>query len=379
MAIRVLTVNTGSSSVKLALFRAEGGALREIAVERLSGASDLGQASASFLEKLGAQAVDCVVHRVVHGGARLTSTRILDEETEREIRALTPLAPLHQPRALAFIAACRARWPAARALAVFDTAFFAELPEVARTYALPRALSSRLGLRRYGFHGLAHQSMVRAYARERPELSGGGKVISFQLGSGCSVAAISRGRPLDTSMGFTPLEGLVMATRAGDLDPGLVLYLAEHEGLSLSALEEMLSHESGLKGLAGGSGDLRALLDDEGPAARLAVKLYGYRARKYLGAYLAVLDGADAILFGGGVGEHVPQVRAAILEGLHWFEIALSRERNERPAEARARPRRISADGSRTEIYVVPVDEERLLAEAASQFHERKLKDTRSP
>ena len=364
IGMSILTVNAGSSSVRLAAFAPEEAELRVRGVER----HDLGtgwpaELLAAFVNRHLPARPRLVAHRVVHGGARLTSTRRIDAGVEAEIERIAPLAPLHNPVALAWIRAAREVLGAdVPQMVVFDTAFYAQLPAVAATYALPRELSTRHGLRRYGFHGLAHQALWSRWRELRPDVPDGGRVISFQLGAGCSVTAINRGRPLDTSMGFSPLEGLVMATRSGDVDPGLVTFLQRVEGLSAADMERLLNESSGLLGVSGLSGDLRLLLAADDPRARLAVQLYCYRARKYLGAYLAVLGGADAILFGGGVGENAAAVRAGILDGLDWAGIRLDAAAN---TAAAGREGRISAADSRIEAWVIPVDEARILAQEA--------------
>jgi acetate kinase len=361
----VLTVNTGSSSVRLAIVVAEtasdlraGGAARHEAQ-----GSEPRERLTAFLDRHAGERPRLAAHRVVHGGARLTGARRIGAAVEAEIERLVPLAPLHNPPALAWIRACReVLGDEVPQVAVFDTAFFADLPEVARAYALPRALCERHGIRRYGFHGLAHRALWARWRELNPNLAEGGKVVSFQLGAGCSVAAIERGRPLDTSMGFSPLEGLVMATRSGDVDPGLLLYLQRIEGLSPEGLERLLNEQSGLRGISGVSGDMRGLLASSEPAARLAVALYGYRARKYLGAYLAALGGADGVLFGGGVGENAAAVRAGILAGFEWAGLRLDAAAN---AAALGREARISDSRSRIAAWVIPVDEARVLAAEA--------------
>jgi len=316
-----------------------------------------------MLAQAGGEPVMAVAHRVVHGGGRLVRPCLVDAAVEREIERMAALAPLHNPSALEWIRVCRSvlggRVPQ---LAVFDTAFFADLPEVAGTYALPCALVAKHGLKRYGFHGIAHQAMWRRWAALRPDIPRGGRVISLQLGAGCSVTAIRDGQPLDTSMGFSPLEGLVMATRSGDVDPGLLLYLQRAEGLTPDRLERLLYQESGLLGIAGASADMRALLASPEPGARLAVALYCYRARKYVGSYLAVLGGADAILFGGGVGENAPEIRSRTLEGMAWAGIQLDSTRNRAAVGTSAA---LHAPDSKTEIHVTPVDEAAMLAEEA--------------
>ncbi len=362
--MRVLTVNAGSSSIRLDLFTAGDSGLQRMASHH--GARHDGDpvpAIRQFLASTGNAPVDMAAHRVVHGGERLVDPCLLDTATEREIERLAPLAPLHNPVALDWIRACREQFGAGTPqMAVFDTAFFADLPDVARTYALPRELCNRHAVRRYGFHGLAHAAMWRQWRARTTVRSDNPRVISLQLGSGCSISAIRNGRALDTSMGFSPLEGLVMATRCGDVDAGLLLHLQRHEQIPPARLAQLLNEDSGLRGVSGISGDMRALLDSGEPAARLAVELYCYRARKYVGAYLAVLGGVDAILFGGGVGENAAPVRAGILAGLDWAGIRLDAERNRAVTAA---PAVLHSPNSQAEIHVLPVDEAALLAQEA--------------
>lgn len=365
----VLAVNTGSSSVRLAVFAREGASLARLASGHFSGArNDPAEILRTFLQEHAIRDATAVAHRVVHGGARFTAPCRIDAAVEAEIERLAPLAPLHNPRALEWIRACRVRFGAdIPQVAVFDTAFYADLPEVAATYALPRALSRKHGIRRYGFHGLAHQAMWRRWRALRPAVAdaavaGGERVISLQLGAGCSITAVRDGRAIDTSMGFSPQEGLVMATRAGDVDAGALAFLARAEGLSLDRLDRLLNEESGLLGLSGRSGDMRALLEANDEDARLAVAVYCYRAKKYIGAYLAALGGADAILFGGGVGEHAPTVRAKILAGLESLGIVPDADANRAAVGAEMR---ISDRASKIEVWVIPVDEAAMLAQAA--------------
>lgn len=360
----ILTVNTGSFSVRLNLFLPDDEQhLNIVGGEHYGpGAGEPGQLLRQFLRRP-APPVKVIAHRVVHGGSRLTASRLLDPEVEREIGRLIPLAPLHNPNALKWIEAARTVLGAGvPQVAVFDTAFYANLPEVARTYAIPRELSLKHELRRYGFHGLAHEAMVRRWQQLRPEAADRGRTISLQLGAGCSVTAVDRGTPVDTSMGFSPLEGLMMATRSGDIDPGLVTFLQRREGLTPEQTDRLLNERSGLLGVSGVSADMRELLESGDPCARLAVDLYCYRARKYLGAYLAVLDGADAILFGGGVGENAPLVRAQILENMGWAGVALDSAENLAVAGVE---RRISRADSPVEVWVIPVDEAAILAREA--------------
>lgn len=352
--VTLLTVNVGSSSVRLVLY-ADGQRRAEL---HLEGSADP-VALARAARELGVATPEAVAHRVVHGGERFTRSCRIDAAVEAQIEQLSELAPLHNPPALHWIRAARAAWPAAAQIAVFDTAFFSQLPAIARRYALPAA-SQHWPIHRYGFHGLAHRYLWQRWA----QLGGMGRVITLQLGSGCSVAALADGAPLDTSMGFSPLEGLVMATRCGDVDPGALLYLQRQTGWSIEQLEYALNHDSGLLGVSGVSKDLRALLASSEPAAREAVELFCYRARKYIGAYLAVLGGADAILFGGGVGEHLSSIRATILQGLEWAGVTLDVAANE---AAVGREARISTAGSHVAVQVIPVDESLIMAQEAAE------------
>ncbi|GBE58028.1 acetate kinase [bacterium BMS3Abin01] len=364
VARSLLTINAGSSSVRLALYEYRDDRLELVARARHDGVDE---ADAALLrEFLGASATDVgrVVHRVVYGGSRLGEACVIDEQVERDIERLKPIAPLHNPLALRWVRACRKVFGGdVTQVAVFDTAFFAALPEVASTYALPRTLCREFGLRRHGFHGIAHSVMLRQWRTARPDLSAAGKVITIQLGSGCSITAVDGGQARDTSMGFSPLEGLVMATRSGDLDPGLITYLQRHAGKTLEDIDHLLNEESGLKGISEQSGDMRVLLESEDAAARLAVDIYCYRVRKYTGAYLAVLGGADGVVFGGGVGENSPAVRRKILEGMDWLGISLDQDLNERAVGMDAA---ISASGSRIEVRVVCVDESAEMARVGS-------------
>jgi acetate kinase len=365
----IVTINSGSTSVKLSAFEITGGAdaaepLKEIAREKRSGADLEPQAVLrNFLATHDISSIRAIAHRVVHGGARFSHPVEIDGDVLSAIESLSELAPLHNPPALKWIEGarevCGDRVPH---VAAFDTAFFAEMPRLAKEYALPPSLGIEQNVRRYGFHGLAHEAMWRRWSELRPGSATNGRVISLQLGGGCSMAAIMGGRPIDTSMGFSPLEGLMMSTRTGDVDPAVVAYLAKKLQSSSEDIIERFNREAGLLGVSGLSQDLNDLIQSDSPDARFAVDLYCYRARKTLGAYLAVLGGCDAILFGGGVGEHIPQVRSAILEGLAWTGIDIDPARNERATGSEAN---ISSAQSKISVHVIPVDEERVLARAA--------------
>ncbi len=315
--MNVLVVNAGSSSVKLSLLDGE---------DRVLTARELEHGAA--VEPLGA--ADAVGHRIVHGGERFREAVWIDTEVERQLRELADLAPLHQRKSLDALDAVTKALPGVPAVACFDTAFHATLPPAAATYALPREWRERWGLRRYGFHGLSHAWVARRAPEllDRPaeEL----RIVSCHLGAGASLCAIAGGRSVDTTMGFTPLEGLVMATRSGSVDPGLVLWLAEHERLSPEELADTLEHRSGLLGLAG-SADMRTVLaraDGGDPHARLALDVYLHRLRAGVAAMAAAMAGLDALVFTGGVGEHAPAVRAGAAAGLGFLGVKLDAARN---------------------------------------------------
>jgi acetate kinase len=306
--------------------------------------------------------VDAVGHRVVHGGATFRAAVRVDGAVVEALATVSDLAPLHNGPALAVIRegqrVLAAELPT---VAVFDTAFFSALPAAAAQYALPRELSERYGIRRYGFHGLAHGYMARRLRALRPELAAP-RLVTLQLGGGCSAAATRDGAPLDTSMGFTPLEGLVMGTRSGDLDPSLPLFLQREAGLSVEEVEALLNKRSGLLGLSGRSADLRELLAAAAAGeadSALAVEVFCARIRKYVGAYLAVLGGADAVVFGGGIGENSAIVRARVCAGFEWAGLTLDPALNE---TAVGREARISAAGSPIEAWVIRVEEASVIA-----------------
>jgi acetate kinase len=314
-----------------------------------------------FVRK-GGGGIEAVVHRIVHGGSKLTGTCIIDDEVKAEIERLSTLAPLHNPVALKWIAACRTAVGAfIPQVAVFDTAFYASMPEVSKIYAMSQALCRAHGIRRYGFHGIAHRAMLERYEELSPDAAKE-RIISIQLGSGCSITAIKNGLPVDTSMGFSPNEGLVMSTRSGDIDSGVLLYLAENAGLTIKEIDRMLNRSSGLIGLSGLSDDMKTILSSDSPDSELAVELYCYRVKKYIGAYMAALGGVDAILFGGGVGENSPVIREKILHDMEWCGLALDHNTNESTVGKEAR---ISSGDSSIDVIVIPVDEGSVMAKEA--------------
>jgi acetate kinase len=310
---------------------------------------------------------DAVGHRVVHGGAHHTAPTLIDEAALAELDALCEMAPLHNPPAVSAIHAARRAFGAAMPMvAVFDTAFHHTMPAAAATYAIPWELACKYDIRRYGFHGLAHQYGVARYAELVGKRPADVTAVTLHLGNGCSAAAIRDGQSVDTSMGFTPLEGLVMGSRCGDIDPALVSYLARREDVQAAEVETWLNKRSGLLGISGLSNDMRRLLEarDADPRARLAVEVFCHRARKYLGAYLAVLGGAEAVIFSGGIGENAAAAREEICRGMEWCGIVLDAGAN---ATASAEDRCISSTASTLQVWVVRTDEEAVIARETAQ------------
>ena len=324
---RILVVNAGSSSLKLRILDPHDEVVARWDLPVVAGIVD----RAALARTLAGEAPpDAIGHRIVHGGRRYLGPVRLDAAVERDLRLLIDLAPLHQPKSLDALEAVKDIYPDVPAVASFDTAFHAGMPPAATTYALPREWRERWDLRRFGFHGLSH-----AYASERASAIVGRpvetlRIVTCHLGAGASLCAIAGGRSVDTTMGFTPLEGLVMATRSGSVDPGLLLWILEHGGLSVAELSAALEHDSGLVGLAG-TADMREVLARMGAGdvrAQLAFDTYIHRLRAGIAAMTAALGGLDALVFTGGVGEHSPQVRAAAVDGLGFLGVALDATAN---------------------------------------------------
>jgi acetate kinase len=388
----ILVINCGSSSIKYELFDAQAdSSLAEGTVERIgepesafhyrAGDHDLRQATripshdAGILliartltdKEVGvirdAEEVFAVGHRVVHGGERFLESALLTPEVIAAIEKYARFAPLHNPANLVGIRAAQRLFPDVPHVAVFDTAFHQTMPARAYLYALPHELYQEHGVRRYGFHGTSHRYLCQAAARflNRPleQL----RLITCHLGNGCSITAVAQGRCVDTSMGFTPLEGLVMGTRSGDLDPALVAILGETLRLGPAEVVRLLNTKSGLLGLSGVSNDMRLVLKaaaEGNERARLALEVFCYRARKYIGAYLAALGGADAVVFSAGIGENSPEARLRIASGLDELGIVIDEGANLR---ARGVALDIAGATSRIRVLVIPTDEERLIAE----------------
>ena len=376
----VLVVNAGSSSIKVLLDDGAGASLRaqadlrhdstQLTVEHPAGKPHTEQLPVSTGDRWqqalnalltiisGEKGPAAIGHRIVHGGRRYDAAVVVTPTVVSELSALSSLAPLHQPHGLAGIRAVSERFPGLPQVACFDTAFHRTCPDVARRTGLPRMWHDR-GIERYGFHGLSYQSIVEqlpAVAGSMPE-----RVVIAHLGAGASMAAVLNGKSIATTMGFTPLDGLIMATRSGSLDPGIVLHLAEAHGLTPEQIGTMLSRESGLLGVSGISGDMRDLLTCSEPAAVEAVDLFCYHATRAVGSLTAALGGLDGLVFTAGIGEHAAPVRRQICEGLRWLGLTLDKDAN-----AINGPR-VSTTGSRCGVWVVPTDEAAVIARETRQ------------
>jgi len=356
----ILVLNAGSSTLKFAVYERRDGSLEPLARGLVEDAGDSSLASA--VDDVLARAADALDgaplraagHRVVLGGLEHSSATRIDTAALARLRALVPLAPLHQPRSLMPIEAIAMHDPRLPQVACFDTAFHRTVPPVAERYALPRELTEA-GARRYGFHGLSYEFIAQALRRIDPEAARG-RVIVAHLGSGASLCAMVDGRSVATTMGFSPLSGLVMSTRPGDLDPGLVLWMQRTRGMDPDRVESLLYHDCGLKGISGISGDMRVLLSCAEPRAREAIDLFTYRIVREAGSLAAACAGLDAVVFTGGIGEHAAPIRAAVGKGLAWLGLELDPAANDRGGP------RVSKDGSRIRAWVIPTDEESIVA-----------------
>ncbi len=369
---RVLVVNAGSSSLKYEVLDAESGvSVVAGAIERIgvpgSGVTDHAAALGALLDGLDPESIDAVGHRVVHGGSVFVEATIIDDAVEAEIERLAVLAPLHNPPGLQGIRAARTALPSVPHVAVFDTAFHATLPPAAYTYAIDAAVAVEHGVRRFGFHGTSYQYVTRRAAEVLDRPLERLRLIVLHLGNGASAAAVSGGRSVDTSMGMTPLEGLVMGTRSGDLDPAVLLHLQRVGGLSVDALDDLLNRRSGLAGL-GGHSDMRDLVaaaeagDDD---AALAFEVYIHRIRRYIGAYAAELGGVDALVFTAGVGENSALVRQRAVDRLGFLGISIDPALN---AQTSAAPRVVSRPASAVAVLVVPTNEELQIARQTAEL-----------
>ena len=400
--MNVLVLNCGSSSVKFQIIATDLQAIAQDAdrrlargsIERIGGEAIIALQSEGNEKKLSTAplrdtqaAVELIVrwacseaaistinsvadihavgHRVVHGGEHFTHSVVITDDVLHAIEDCIELAPLHNPMNVKGIQAARAALGhGIPQVAVFDTAFHQTLPEHAYLYAIPYQLYRRYRIRRYGFHGTSHRYVAYRYRQMHNISRDETNVITLHLGNGCSIAAIRYGDSIDTSMGFTPLEGLVMGTRSGDIDPAIIDFISVKEGLSAQQVETLLNKQSGLLGISGLTHDMRELLDEEHEnndrRSHLAIEVFCYRARKYIGAFLAASGGADAVVFTGGIGENSAEIRSRICKGLEWMGLELDQQRNENAGANSGR--RITIDASRLAAFVIPTDEELLIA-----------------
>jgi acetate kinase len=400
--VHILVLNVGSSSLKFQFIDTDGAAIvasrdRRIArgqIERIGGESivtlsvaDQRTRKTTAVIRDHAGAVEYIVkwltsdesgvpittigeiqavgHRVVHGGEQFSHSMLVDDNVWNELEELIELAPLHNPHNLRGITAARAvLGPGIPQVAVFDTAFHHTLPETAYLYAIPYQFYRRYKVRRYGFHGTSHRYVAYRYRQLTQRTREQTKIITLHLGNGASACAIDGGRSTDTSMGFTPLEGLMMGTRSGDLDPAILDFIAAKEGLSLRDIDLLLNKQSGLLGVSGLTADMRELLDEaaehDDRRARLAIDLFCYRVKKYLGSYLAAMNGAEAVVFAGGIGENAATIRERICGDLDWLGITADPSKN--AALTGGAEGRFDRDGSRIALWVIPTDEELLIA-----------------
>ncbi len=342
--MEVLVINSGSSSIKYKLFKmpreelVSKGVIEHIG-EELSRIQDHYTGLKIILNQV--NGVEAVGHRVVHGAEEFTKPVLIGESVLKKIKECCVLAPLHNPANLSGILACKKLLPGVKQVAVFDTAFHQTLPDYAYTYGLPYEYYRRFGIRKYGFHGTSHEYVAYEAALILKKPLNKLKIITCHLGNGCSIAAIEKGRSIDTSMGFTPLEGLIMGTRCGDIDPALITYIMRKDKLNLLQIDEMLNKASGLKGVSGISNDMRILekkAASRDTRARLAINMFVYRIRKYIGSYTAIMSGCDVLVFTAGIGEHQKRVRESICKGLF--------------SHLKAKPK----------ILVIPTDEELMIA-----------------
>ncbi len=364
----ILTVNVGSSSVKMGMYLCQAASSPMLIQQQQLFRRDetAAQDLRAFIDGCDGTPAAAVAHRLVHGGPNLQQPCRVNEAVVAELVAISPLAPLHNPPAIHWLRTAQTVLPQVPQVAVFDTALYSHLPTVARHYALPEGLTRAHAIRRYGFHGLAHACMWRAYAARHPEQAEHARVISLQLGSGCSMTALRGGQALDTSMGFSPLEGLVMGTRCGDIDAGLIFYLLKHGDMTPNQLEDLLQHRSGLAGVSGLSANMQDILAASTAAARLARDLFCYRIQKYLGAFVAVLGGVDAMLLGGGIAEHSATIRRLVAQGFAWSGARLDDAANQADLVVKgAELVPLHRKDSLVQMYVVGVDEGALMAEQA--------------
>ncbi len=395
--MKVLVINCGSSSIKYQLINSEEneclckglveriGAVTSIIKQEFKGEKQVkktmvieNHASAlkTIMEMLldadndylhSLDEIEAVGHRVVHGGETFKDSVLIDSDVEEAIQQAFDIAPLHNPPNLDGIRAAKKHLPDVPHVAVFDTAFHHSIPKHAFLYGIPNRLYRRYKIRKYGFHGTSHYYVSRQYYKITGKSKEGSKVITCHLGNGCSITAIKDGESYDTSMGFSPLEGLVMGTRSGDIDPSILFYLIEKEELSLANVHALLNKHSGLLGLSGYAADMRDLLEEAESGDRRcneAIDVFCYRVRKYIGSYIAAMNGVDAIIFTGGIGENASPIREKVLENMDYAGIEVDPKKNKNLTEGTL----ISSDSSKTEVHVIPTNEELVIAIDAAKI-----------
>lgn len=340
----ILTVNAGSSSLKLALF--------DLSLNKIEEGTD-------WKDFVNNKEIAAIGHRYVHGGPDFIKSILINDLVIEKLKKTLDLAPLHNESCLKGIEQCKALFGNVPQCVVFDTAFHSTLPEEAALYAIPLDLTRKYHIRRYGFHGISHASLWELYKKNRGE----GKIITLHLGNGCSISAIDNGVPKETSMGFTPAEGLIMGTRAGNIDAGVIEFLSRKENKSASEILKILNFESGLLGVSSLSSDMRKLLESQEPSAKLAIDMFCHRVLMYIGAYQAVLGGVDALVFSGGIGENSPVIREKIVQAFEQQGIYLDKEKNESAVKAQPGSfKEISKEDSKIRVFVAGTDENRYIA-----------------
>ncbi len=387
----LLIVNPGSSSLKVAVCNLAGDeTLGSVSIEGIgTGKATLLPGSTydlSTIQKIEAKnhkeaatlalawlerelagfSADVIGYRVVHGGDTLREPTRIDDSTVEYLKSITALAPNHMPCAVDCITAVRELYPTAQHIACFDTSFFADIPQLARTLPIPKALRAE-GVRRYGFHGLSYEYLLSNFREHEGETAANGRIIMAHLGSGCSLTACKDGKPVDMTMGFTPVSGIPMSTRTGDIEPGVIFYLMNEKGMSVADVSNLVTKSSGLFGISDDTADMYWLLQHQAdnPDAALAVEYFCYALRKQIGAYAAVLSGVDSIIFAGGIGERSAEIRARTLQGLDFLNISLDEVANEQ------NNRLISSPGSGVGVHVIPTREEQTITQQTLTLYER--------
>jgi len=367
--VQILVINCGSSSLKASLYKTDKGVCTKLIDAHLKGVNDPSTGLAGIFESFAKAGFSFepslrVGHRFVHGGDKYRSSILLNAEVIKELEKLSWLAPLHNDICLAGIKTCIDYFgEAVPQIAVFDTAFHRTMPPIASNYALPRDITAKYPIQHYGFHGISHAYLAQTYAKHVGQ-NEQTKIITLHLGNGCSMAAIRGGKSMDTSMGFTPAEGLIMSTRAGDIDAAIVEFLCVQEKKTPVEIMQILNSRSGLLGVSGISPDMKVLLDSKDDHARLAVDMFCYRAVKYLGGYIAALGGVEALIFSAGIGENSPEIRCDIARRMEWFGIKMDDHAN---SQAKGLPpgaiRKISQPDSTAALYVIATDENAFIAQ----------------